>query len=464
MYRRAIRRIRFWTDIILISISFFIATLFIAEKTDYNLVDIGLLVFLIAGWYFSTKSNNLYDEFRGVKGLGYEILRTFRNIILQAILLGLFLFAIKHPIYNRQFVAVYIFCLAMLLPIEKIFYKRIFMLLRLKNRNLRNVVIVGAGKVGIEFNKILTSNPYYGYQIVGFLDDVPKPHLNGQYLGKVDDLESLFKKNIYIDEVIVALPNTAVIKIDEVVRVATQEAARVRIIPDYFQFLSSRYTVDMFGNFPIITVRHEPLEEFHWQTVKRIFDISFSVLVLIFICSWLFPIIALIIKLDSRGPVFFIQERWGKQNRKIKCYKFRSMKMTSKDVDNSGKYKQASKNDPRITKVGRFLRKSSLDEFPQFINVLQGSMSIVGPRPHPTPLNLESRSTIDNYLARHLVKPGITGWAQVNGLRGETKDPALMRERVDYDIWYIENWHLKLDIKIIFLTAWRAVVGDKNAF
>ncbi|MXV17386.1 undecaprenyl-phosphate glucose phosphotransferase [Hufsiella ginkgonis] len=464
MYRKAIKRIRFWSDIFLLSIGFVLTVFSVKESYSLTLLDGGLLVFLITGWYFSTKSNNLYDEFRGVKGLGYELLRTFNNIAFQGVLTVLFLFVISQPFYDRKFALLYLFWLSILLPVEKFTYKRIFMYLRNKGRNLRNVLIVGAGKVGMDFYEVLVNNPYYGYQVLGFLDDENKAYLNGQYLGTIEQLERIFARgDKQIDEVIVALPNNAVQKIKEVVQIAMKETVRVRIIPDYFNFLSSKYNVDMFGNFPIITVRHEPLEEFHWKTVKRVVDIVMSLLILVMICSWLFPIIALLIKLDSRGPVFFVQERWGKQNKKMKCYKFRSM-YTNNGTRKKQKFEQAKRNDPRVTRIGAFLRKTSLDEMPQFFNVLIGSMSVVGPRPHPTPLNIESRNIIDSYQVRHLVKPGITGWAQVNGLRGETAEPEMMQARVAFDIWYIENWSLELDIKIIFLTAWRMLIGDKNAF
>jgi putative colanic acid biosynthesis UDP-glucose lipid carrier transferase len=159
-----------------------------------------------------------------------------------------------------------------------------------------------------------------------------------------------------------------------------------------------------------------------------------------------------------------VQERWGRDNKKIKAYKFRSMRADSKTVDETGKYLQATQNDPRITKVGKFLRKTNLDELPQFWNVLKGEMSVVGPRSHPTPLNLESKDKVHLYMLRHLVKPGITGWAQVNGYRGETKDLSKMQKRIDYDIWYIENWSFFLDIQIIFMTVWNMVRGEENAY
>ena len=197
---------------------------------------------------------------------------------------------------------------------------------------------------------------------------------------------------------------------------------------------------------------------------KRFFDIIFTSLLFIFIFSWLFPLIAILIKITSRGPVFFKQQRIALNDQKIHCYKFRSMVVESRDIDHHGKFCQAIKNDPRVTKVGSFLRKTSLDELPQFWNVFLGEMSIVGPRPHPVALSLESEETIEQYALRHLIKPGITGWAQVNGYRGGTHEISLMQARINHDIWYINNWSFLLDIKIIFRTIYHVFFENENAY
>jgi len=198
--------------------------------------------------------------------------------------------------------------------------------------------------------------------------------------------------------------------------------------------------------------------------IKRLFDFTVSAILFTCVFSWLFPIIAILIKLSSRGPVLFKQERTGLNDKKIICYKFRTMMVESPVVDINGKYIQATQNDPRVTLIGKFLRKTSLDELPQFWNVLKGDMSIIGPRPHPVALNIECNGTIDNYELRHLIKPGITGWAQVKGYRGGTKEQHLMQTRIDHDIWYIENWSLLLDIKVFFMTITNVILGDENAY
>lgn len=200
------------------------------------------------------------------------------------------------------------------------------------------------------------------------------------------------------------------------------------------------------------------------STSKRILDILFTIFLFIFIFSWLFPIIAIILKITSKGPVFFKQERVSLNSKIIKLYKFRSMVVESRDIDAHGNFCQAIKNDPRITKFGAFLRKTSLDELPQFWNVLKGEISIVGPRPHPVSLSLASQNIIEQYSLRLLIKPGITGWAQINGFRGPTHDISLMQQRIDHDIWYINNWSLFLDTKIIFLTILHIFLENENVY
>ena len=211
-------------------------------------------------------------------------------------------------------------------------------------------------------------------------------------------------------------------------------------------------------------LRAFPLGKLLRRFFKRCFDLALTVLLFIFLFSWLWPLLALLIKLTSPGPVFFRQERWGVQNRLFVCYKFRSMFRESRDIDENGRYLQAKRGDRRITPLGRFLRRNNLDELAQFINVLTGEMSVVGPRPHPTPMNLEIKDSIPSYRLRHLIKPGITGWAQVNGWRGETDDLDRLRRRVEGDIWYIENWSPWLDIKIIWISIWLLFKGDPRAY
>ena len=206
-------------------------------------------------------------------------------------------------------------------------------------------------------------------------------------------------------------------------------------------------------------MRSEPLEDVGNRVKKRILDVIVSLFVVIFILSWMIPIIGLLILIESRGPIFFKQKRTGKNNQPFNCLKFRSMR-SNEDSD----LKQATKNDMRVTRIGSFIRKTSLDEFPQFINVLKGEMSLVGPRPHMVKHTNDYSQIVDKYMIRHFLKPGITGWAQINGFRGEITEPKQIKLRVRNDIWYLENWTVWLDLRILFLTIYTISKGDKNAY
>jgi len=263
-------------------------------------------------------------------------------------------------------------------------------------------------------------------------------------------------KDIYVT----VIPDR-MLDVHDLIKEADKNGLRLKFIPDMGSHLFGSYNVNYLGNkFPIITIRPEPLEEIDERFKKRFFDLAFSSLLFILLLWWLLPLIALIIKLDSKGPVFFLQKRAGRNNKQFTVFKFRTMIVTETSLE----YVQAKKGDTRITRVGNFLRRSSLDELPQFINVIFGDMSVVGPRPHPLKLNDQFQMIIDKYMVRHFVKPGITGWAQVHGLRGETKDAFDMENRVKYDIHYLENWTAMLDVKIVFMTIINMLRGDDNAY
>ncbi len=428
---------------------------------DLFIYDKVIVLFLMFAWYFSSKWINLYDDFRTLKFID-EFLRLVPVIIIQALVIIICLFVMDSHSHARTFVLDYSVCLLGLLVIKKYISKKFFQYLRVKGNNVRKLLIIGSNDIGMSFFDFIKSNNQFGYKVVGFIDSTKNDRLNGLYKGKIDDIERIICEN-QADEIIIALPDFDKKQIDYIISIGERKAIRTRIIPEYFRFNSNKFTMEMFGNFPMVTVRDEPLKQSHSRLVKRVVDIMVSLFLCIFIFSWLFPIIALLIKLDSKGSVFYIQERWGRNNEHFKFFKFRTMSVDSELVV-AGKFQQTTANDPRITKVGAFLRKTSIDELPQFFNVLLGSMSIVGPRPHAVPHNVESQEKINNYSVRHWVKPGITGWAQVNGLRGETKEFDLMRRRVEFDIWYIENWTIWLDIKIFSKTIYDIIKGDTMAY
>ncbi len=447
-------------DNLLLIFSFLLVTVILGKPLPNDFLNnhYFLLSCLIFVWFFSSHSTKIYDDFRS-RNFTVELIEVFKNVSVQFISVIIILYLMDEIFLSRTFSFIYAAVLFFSIAVQKYLLRKTLYLLRKKGRNLRNVLIIGAGEVGKNFYETLQSNPQFGYNVIGFLDNGKKDYLNGQYLGAIEDLEKVLLKRT-VHKVVIALPYYAADKIDEITRVCDRLTTRVIIIPDYLRFVSDRYQISMFGRFPVINVREDKLNEYQWKFVKRIFDITLSLLIVLFILSWLVPLIAVAIKISSPGPVFFKQERWGRNNRKFTAYKFRSMHVKNEE----GAYQQATKNDPRVTKIGRILRKTNLDELPQFLNVLKGDMSVVGPRPHPASLNLESKEKIDLYMVRHFVKPGVTGWAQVNGFRGETKNEELMKKRVGYDLWYIENWSIWLDIQIIFLTAWGMITGDPNAY
>jgi Undecaprenyl-phosphate glucose phosphotransferase len=278
------------------------------------------------------------------------------------------------------------------------------------------------------------------------------------YLGGTDDCISYVLNN-KVDEIFCTLPNSEAQTIERLMLDADKNLIRFKFIPEYYDYAKKPTFIQSFGHIPVISVRPEPLENMLNRSIKRLFDVVFSLFIILFVFSWLFPILAILIKLESRGPIFFVQERSGRDNKPFKCYKFRSMRV-NKDSDK----KQATRGDKRITKTGAFIRKTSLDELPQFFNVILGNMSVVGPRPHMISHTQQYSQLIDTFMVRHFLKPGITGWAQIQGLRGETQTTQAMLERVEADVWYLENWSFLLDMKIIFLTVWNAAKGEKNAF
>ncbi len=463
-YRQSLYILRFSADVAALCVAFFCSAYFVLQNFNQepDSRTYFLLLSLVLVWSFSARITGLYDEFRS-RNFSFELILLIKNILIQFIAAVCILFLIKDLILSRTFVVLYGAASMTTIVLERFLLRRALNWLRVRGRNLRHILIVGAGEVGKNFYDTILINPHFGYRLVGFLDDQAKASLNGHYLGTIDELDRVLAHNS-VDDVIVALPNYATERLNEVIKACANHTTRVKIIPDYFRFVSDKFEVSMFGRFPVISVRKDRLDEIHWYILKRAFDGIFSLAVFVFVLSWLIPLIALAVKVSSRGSIFFKQERWGRDNKKIICYKFRSMIPESRDVNADGHYQQACPNDSRVTKIGRILRKTNLDELPQFWNVLIGEMSVVGPRPHPTPLNLESKDVIENYMLRHLVKPGITGWAQVNGYRGETRDPDLMQKRVDRDIWYIENWSFWLDIQIIFLTIWQMLKVDSKAY
>ncbi|MDO7908859.1 undecaprenyl-phosphate glucose phosphotransferase [Paenibacillus sp. JX-17] len=382
--------------------------------------------------------------------------------ILQTHVIGLFvllslMFFVKEVDISRSYLAIYMVSNLFLIGLYRFIVKQVLKKVREKGYNRQYVLILGAGSLGRQFYNNLKQYPDLGYEVFGFLDDqqVWSPEENRQYrpiVGTINQLGEILTENL-IDEVILALPLDAHHRYPHIINTCEKAGVRTLIIPDFFDYLPARPHFDHFAGMPMINVRDIPLDVTVNRLFKRTFDIAFSLLAIL-ITSPLLTAIAIGVRLSSPGPIIFRQERVGLNRRTFTMYKFRSMKILPDGMVDTG---WTTENDPRRTTFGTFLRRTSLDELPQFFNVLFGHMSVVGPRPERPYYVEQFREEIPKYMVKHHVRPGITGWAQSNGLRGDTS----IEERINHDIFYIENWSLLFDVKIILRTIRN---GFKNAY
>ena len=313
-----------------------------------------------------------------------------------------------------------------------------------------HTLLIGSGYGEKSLKSFTNAMTQYGYNVMGYLegqDQKLKNEMDLSVLGTINDLSDVLN-NYSVDEIFVSMSNMEHEIILDIVKIADEYGVRVKLIPENPLLKSSNYKANAMGDLAVYKLRQSPLDNFSLMILKRLFDIIFATLVLI-IFSPVFLLIGILIYLDNRGPIFYTPHRKGEANKTFKCYKFRTMSVCEDPLNGT---KSTEVDDPRITKVGKFLRKLDLDELPQFFNVLKGEMSVIGPRPHRIHLQNDFRKSVQNYMVRSYVKPGITGWAQVNGWRGPTVTVEQKNERVHHDLWYIENWSFWLDIKIVFMT------------
>lgn len=363
------------------------------------------------------------------------------------------LFLINKDVITVRNLIFFLVISSVMLFFWRVFYFYLNKVIINKKLNFKNVVIVGFGDLAWEMRKFFRLHPEFGYRFLGYFDQRVS---NGE-VNSIDDLQQFCKTND-VQEIYCCLPYTSSHGVKNLVDFGLSNLIKVKLITDYRGFASRGVTLETYDHIPVLNVAAVPLDDRKNQIIKRIFDLLFSGAVSLLLLSWLIPIIAIAIKLDSRGPIFFKQKRAGKGNKPFNCLKFRTM------IVHQPEFKQATKNDPRVTTIGKFLRKTSLDELPQFINVLKGQMSIIGPRPHPLKLNEEFSPKIEKFMARHYIKPGITGLAQAKGFRGETQTELSMRGRVKLDRFYIENWSFILDLKIVIATVVSLAKGDQQAY
>lgn len=421
---------------------------------DYFIILIPILLI----WPFVFRNLGLYRPRRTSSNLSETLDIAKASSLALIILISVTFFAKKQEFPRLIFL--YFWGISIIaLSFERWGFRELLRTIRRKGYNTRRVLIVGAGDLGGKVVKKIKGNKWTGLEVAGYLDDYKfvGVFIEGEkVLGRINDIETIVDK-YGVDQVFITLPIRAYKRVIYIVEKLSDKLVSVRVVPDIYQAITLNANVEDFEGFPIINLTDTPI--YGWNMVlKRFADIVFSSLALI-LNAPLMVFIALIIKTTSPGPVFFKQRRYGIDGKVIWIYKFRTMTVCEDGSD----VPQAQKCDLRITPFGAFLRRTSLDELPQFINVLQGQMSVVGPRPHAIAHNEQYRKLVKSYMLRHKVKPGITGWAQVNGWRGETDTLDKMENRVRHDLFYIENWSTWFDIKIMWLTLWKGFV-NKNAY
>jgi putative colanic acid biosynthesis UDP-glucose lipid carrier transferase len=374
-------------------------------------------------------------------------------------LVTLELFFFRLLLFSRIFLIVVLSSVAISFLLNRFLYLVINHYFKKRDWLISKVVVLGYNNLSKQLVSYL-SEDRINKKVIGYCEDYENVKELSRYpiLSEIGDTLAVCKEH-NITEIYSTLTPEQNPGLYKLIQNAEENCIRFKIVPDFRFYVKKQMHVDFLNEIPVLSLRKEPLDDLDSRIKKRIFDVIVSGIVVIFILSWLIPIIALLIKLDSRGPVFFAQPRTGKDGKEFLCLKFRSMR-----VNNLSDVQQASKTDKRITRMGKFLRRSSLDEFPQFINVLKGDMSIIGPRPHMLKHTNEYSQLVGQYMIRQFVKPGISGWAQVNGCRGETRTLAQMQRRVEHDLWYLENWSLMFDLRIMFLTVFRTLKGDENAY
>ncbi|MDL2322928.1 undecaprenyl-phosphate glucose phosphotransferase [Bacteroidales bacterium OttesenSCG-928-A17] len=431
------------------------------ERLDYFHEEIRIVVLLVNVSYFFSIYAVPVRIYKPVMFTDKVVQRSLMLVAVHGIIfiVGLFLLGRRLIDFPIRFVVYYYVILFAVFSLWRVLAREMLKYYRKVGRNYKRVIIVGAGKNGMNLYAEMKKDLTYGYNIYGFFDDnILLKNTLPNYLGMTHEVENYVMEND-VDEIYCTLPNSQDEKILRIFNFAEKNMIRFYLVPEFSRYVKRKMDLESIESVPLLAVRTEPLQMLHNQILKRIFDIVFS---LIFLCT-LYPILyivfGIIIKISSPGPIIFKQKRTGIYGREFDCYKFRSMHI-NEDAD----LKQAEKDDPRTTKIGNFLRRSNIDELPQFYNVLKGDMSVVGPRPHMLKHTELYSSIIDKYMVRHLVKPGITGWAQVNGYRGETKTVEQMETRVRLDVWYLENWTFLLDMKIIFVTIINMFKGEKNAY
>lgn len=444
-YSGLIRPISYAIDLFII---FFFAKDFFQESSIY----LNFIVFITLTWFIIAFFSGFYEIYRFTKLVKILSLIVKQSLLFTVLLFSFFGFFIEIDRTNID-ISKYVLTVFGLISIFKL---ALYFLLKkyrtLLGGNHRTVVILGLNKKTEQLRKFFTDNPEYGYQLsktFDFKDKTP------EILKEV----FLYIKENEIEEIYCSIAELSDELIQELIIFSDNNLKILKFIPDNKEIYTKNLEYNYYGYLPILSLRKIPIDNPVNKFIKRLFDILLSLFVIVFILSWLTPILALLIKSESKGPIFFKQKRNGLDYKEFYCYKYRSMRPNP-----NAHLHQIKKDDPRVTKIGKIIRKTSIDELPQFINVLKGDMSVVGPRPHMVSHTHMYAEKIDKFMVRHFVKPGITGLAQVSGFRGEVEDDNFITNRVKYDIFYLENWSLLMDLKIVFQTIYNALGGEDKAY
>lgn len=420
--------------------------------SDKEYINIAFLSYIGVSWLLIAFYTKFYNVYRYTHVLKLLSLMSSQFLIFFLSFFTYFSVFREGVIINSQFNIV----ITILIVISGFKFLSFFLLksYRIAGNNYRNVIIFGENSSSKNIVKLFNKRPDLGYRYWGFFTD--NKSNSDKYLGVFDDgFEYILRNNI--DEIYCKVSSVTEKQLNRIRTFTNENKKELRLIPESKSIYSKDFILEYYGTIPVLKPKQLPFERVETHFLKRTFDILFSSIVCIVILSWLFPILFVLVKLDSKGPFFFKQRRDGIDGAQFFCYKIRSMRINVEK-------KQASKNNKRITKIGSVLRRTSLDELPQFFNVLKGEMSVVGPRPH---INIQTEKylkEIDNYITRNSVKPGITGLAQVSGYRGEVLMKSDIKNRVKLDVFYIENWSFFLDMKIILLTIFNVFKGDEKAY
>ncbi len=427
----------------------FQTTLFgpIGGHISYQNYVIFMLVVIIPVYLILYFAFGLYKPRRTYKNIFSEATQIIKVNILAFFIFVAVLFIINQPNFSRLMLILLAVIATFLGIVERFIIRSFLIHMRINNKNLKHILIVGDNDLAFTFSQKIKENPYLGFSISGFLG---RPEHVGQEIGGVKvigafkDLDKILEKHRF-DRVVLAIPLKFYYRIDELVESCEKVGIKAEIIPDYIRYFPAQPSVDMIEDIPIINIRYVPLDDSFNKFLKAISDYVIAIIAII-ITSPIMILTAIAIKLTSKGPIIFKQERIGYNSKPFMMYKFRSMKVQAPDEEMS---EWTTKDDPRKTRVGDFIRKTSIDELPQFFNVLKGEMSVVGPRPERPFFVNQFKETIPKYMVKHQVKPGLTGWAQIHGCRGDTS----IKKRIKYDIEYVENWHMGLDLGIMIKTV-----------